>query len=94
MHLQTFRDESRSRHLDLIRGRGYPWSIDLVAVIASAILLMTGYKALPITPRNTGATWRFVLRSRLLAAISSGLTAPVAQNHQSDSNFRNRTKSI
>ena len=40
MHLQTFRDESRSRHLDLIGGRGHPWSIDLVAVIASGILLM------------------------------------------------------
>jgi hypothetical protein len=40
IHLQTFRDESRSRHLDLIGGRGHPWSIDLVAVIASGILLM------------------------------------------------------
>jgi hypothetical protein len=40
MHLQTFRDESRSRHLDLIGGRGHPWSIDLVAVIASGVLLM------------------------------------------------------
>jgi hypothetical protein len=42
MHLQTFRDESRSRHLDLIGGRGHPWSIDLVAVMASGILL-TGF---------------------------------------------------
>ena len=33
----------------------------------------TGYKPLPITPRNTDATWRFIFRSRLLAAIS---TAP------------------
>jgi hypothetical protein len=40
MHLHTYRDESRSRHLDLIGGRGHPWSIDLVAVIASGILLM------------------------------------------------------
>ena len=30
MHLQTYRDESRSWHLDLIGGRGHPWSIDLV----------------------------------------------------------------
>ena len=30
MHLHTYRDESRSWHLDLIGGRGRPWSIDLV----------------------------------------------------------------
>src|SRR5258706_3202872 len=40
MHLHTYRDESRSRHLDLIGGRGHPWSIDLVVVIASGILWM------------------------------------------------------
>ena len=40
MHLHTYRDESRSRHLALIGGRGHPWSIDLVVVIASGILLM------------------------------------------------------
>jgi hypothetical protein len=40
MHLHTYRDESRSRHLDLIGGRGDSWSIDLVVVIASGILLM------------------------------------------------------
>ncbi len=40
MHLHTYRDESRSGHLDLIGGRGHPWSIDLVAVTASGILLM------------------------------------------------------
>jgi hypothetical protein len=40
MHLHTYRDESGSRHLDLIGGRGRPWSIDLVVVIASGILLM------------------------------------------------------
>jgi hypothetical protein len=40
MHLHTHRDESRSGHLDLIGGRGNPWSIDLVAVTASGILLM------------------------------------------------------
>src|ERR1700687_1874984 len=39
MHLHTYRDESRSRHLDLIGGRGHPWSLDLVVVIASGILL-------------------------------------------------------
>jgi hypothetical protein len=40
MHLHTYRDESRSWHLDLIGGRGHPWSIDLVVVIASGILLI------------------------------------------------------
>jgi hypothetical protein len=40
MHLHTYRDESRSGHLDLIGGRGHPWSIDLVAVTASGILSM------------------------------------------------------
>ena len=40
MHLQTYRDEGRSWHLDLIGGRGMSWSIDLVVVIASGILLI------------------------------------------------------
>jgi hypothetical protein len=40
MRLQTYRDESRSRHFDLISGGGHPWSIDLVAVTASAFLVM------------------------------------------------------
>jgi len=35
MHLYSYRDEDRSRHLDLIGGPGHPWSIDLVAAIAS-----------------------------------------------------------
>ena len=38
MHLQTYRDEGRSWHLDLIGGRGR--SIDLVVLIASGILLI------------------------------------------------------
>jgi hypothetical protein len=40
MHLHTFRDESRSWHLDLIGGGGHPWSVDLVVVIVSGILLI------------------------------------------------------
>ena len=41
MRLHSHIDENRSRHLDLIgRRRGHPWSIDLVAVIASGLLLM------------------------------------------------------
>ena len=38
MHLHTYRDESHSRHFDLIGGRGQPWSIDLVTVAAAGIL--------------------------------------------------------
>lgn len=40
MHLHTYRDESRSRHLDLIGGRSHPWSIDLIAVAAAGLLLV------------------------------------------------------
>ncbi|HZE52730.1 MAG TPA: hypothetical protein VE111_05575 [Bradyrhizobium sp.] len=40
MHLHSYMDENRSRHLDLIGGKTRAWSIDLVAVIASGILLM------------------------------------------------------
>jgi hypothetical protein len=40
MHLHTYRDESRARHLDLIGGGGHPWSIDLVVVTALGILLI------------------------------------------------------
>jgi hypothetical protein len=40
MRLHSYLDDSRSRHLDLIGGRGHRWSIDLIAVIASGILLM------------------------------------------------------
>jgi hypothetical protein len=39
MHLHTYRDESRSRHFDLIGGRGHPWSIDLVTVTVSWTLV-------------------------------------------------------
>jgi hypothetical protein len=40
MRLQTYRDESRSRHFDLTGGRRHPWSIDLVAATASTILVV------------------------------------------------------
>src|SRR6476659_2896866 len=32
MRLHSYRDESHSRHFDLIGGGGRPWSIDLVSV--------------------------------------------------------------
>jgi molybdopterin/thiamine biosynthesis adenylyltransferase len=40
MRVLTYRDESRSRHLDLTGGGGHPWSNDLVAATASCILLV------------------------------------------------------
>jgi hypothetical protein len=40
MRLQTYRDESRSRHFDLICGGEHPRSIDLVLVITSGMLMM------------------------------------------------------
>jgi len=40
MHLHTYRDENRSRHFDLLGGAGHPWSIDLVSVTASSILVV------------------------------------------------------
>jgi len=39
MRFQTYRDQSRSRHFDLIGGRGHPWKIDLVSVTISALLV-------------------------------------------------------
>jgi hypothetical protein len=40
MRLQTYRDESRSRHFDLIFGREHPKSIDLVLVATSGMLVV------------------------------------------------------
>jgi hypothetical protein len=40
MRLHSYRDESHSRHLDLIGGGNHPWSIDLVSVTASSILVV------------------------------------------------------
>jgi hypothetical protein len=40
VRLRTYRDETRSRHFDLIGGDGHPWSIDLVAITASGILVL------------------------------------------------------
>jgi hypothetical protein len=40
MRLQTYRDESRSRHFDLICGGKHPRSIDLVSVATSGILVL------------------------------------------------------
>jgi hypothetical protein len=46
MRVQTYRDESRSRHFDLTGGVGHPWSIDLVVAAASGILVVGFARAL------------------------------------------------
>ncbi len=40
MRLHSYRDDSHSRHFDLIGGGDHPWSIDLVCVVASAMLVL------------------------------------------------------
>jgi hypothetical protein len=40
MHLHTYRDESRSRHFDLISGGKRPRSIDLVLAITASMLVV------------------------------------------------------
>jgi hypothetical protein len=40
MRFQTYRDESRSRHFDLIFGGEHPRSIDLVLVTISGMLVV------------------------------------------------------
>ena len=48
MRIQTYRDESRSRHFDLIYGRARARSIDLVSVITATLLLASFACALVI----------------------------------------------
>jgi len=40
MRLHSYRDESHSRHFDLIGGGSHPWSVDLVSVAASSMLVV------------------------------------------------------
>jgi hypothetical protein len=49
MRLQTYRDESRSRHFDLICGREHPKSIDLVSVTTGGMLVV-GFACALMTP--------------------------------------------
>ncbi len=39
MRIKTFRDESRSRHFDLVGEGEDPWSVDLVVQAFSCMLL-------------------------------------------------------
>jgi hypothetical protein len=40
MRLHSYRDENHSRHFDFIGGSVHPWSIDLVSVTASGIIVV------------------------------------------------------
>ena len=40
MRIHSYRDESHSRHFDLIGEDDHPWSIDLVSVTAAGILVV------------------------------------------------------
>jgi hypothetical protein len=40
MRLHSYRDECCSRHFDLIGGGSHPWSIDLVSVATSCMLVV------------------------------------------------------
>jgi hypothetical protein len=48
MRIQTYRDESFSRHFDLIHGSGQAKSVDLVSVTTASILLASFACALVI----------------------------------------------
>jgi hypothetical protein len=39
MRIRTYRDEAYSRHFDLTGGGAHPWSIDLVSLSASSLLV-------------------------------------------------------
>jgi hypothetical protein len=49
MHLQTYRDESHSRHFDLISAGRHPRSIDLVLVTISGMLVV-GFACALVAP--------------------------------------------
>jgi hypothetical protein len=53
MHLHTYRDESRSRHFELISGGERPRSVDLVLAIASGILVVGFACALMVSFAST-----------------------------------------
>jgi hypothetical protein len=40
MRIRTYRDQTYARHFDLIGGGAVPWSVDLVSLTASTLLVM------------------------------------------------------
>jgi hypothetical protein len=57
MRIQTYRDESRSRHFDLIYGGVEARSIDLVSVTTAAVVLASFTCALVISFVSAIAPW-------------------------------------
>jgi hypothetical protein len=55
MRIQTYRDEGRARHLDLVSEGERPWSIDLVLALSSSMLLVGGACALLVPFTSTAA---------------------------------------
>jgi hypothetical protein len=56
IRLKTYRDESRSRHFDLIYGGEHPTSIDLVSVTTSGMLVVGFACALMVPFASTAAS--------------------------------------
>jgi hypothetical protein len=56
MRLHTYRDESHSRHFDLIGGKSHPWTIDLVTVTVAA-LLVVGFACALVAQWVHAAQW-------------------------------------
>jgi len=40
MHLHIYRDKSRGGHIDLVGEGDHPWTIDLVSMVAAAVLVV------------------------------------------------------
>jgi hypothetical protein len=57
MRFQTYRDENRSRHFDLISGGEHPRSIDLVLTLTSAMLVVGAACALIVPFVSTTASF-------------------------------------
>ena len=56
MRIQTYRDESCSRHIDLIVGGEHPSSIDLVLTVTSGMLVVGAACALIVPFASTIAS--------------------------------------
>ena len=56
MHLHTYRDESGSRHFDLISGGKHPRSIDLVLAVTFGMLVVGFACALMVPFASTVAS--------------------------------------
>jgi hypothetical protein len=63
MRLHTYRDESHSRHFDLVSGGKHPRSIDLVVVLTSILLVVGAACALiAVVDPNGTVSWAHWIR--------------------------------